>query len=173
VPYGTGRIRSGRKVGPEISPIPPAARALQGERAGLVSRLLANTVDFCIVVAAVVGLYLAVAALRFLWSSRTFTFPAPAFGVLLLVGAAVMVGYLTASWTAVGRTYGDHLLGLRVVAYSGRPLSLRRALARAVLCVLFPIGLFWVVFSRENRSVQDVLLRSSVLYDWSRHGRFQ
>ena len=42
------------------------------------------------------------------------------------------------------------------------------ALLRAVLCVLFPIGLFWIVLSSENRSVQDVLLRSSVVYDWSR-----
>jgi hypothetical protein len=38
-----------------------------------------------------------------------------------------------------------------------------------VLCVLFPILLFWVVLSRENRSVQDVLLRTSVVYDWSVH----
>jgi hypothetical protein len=34
-----------------------------------------------------------------------------------------------------------------------------------VLCTLFPIGLVWVLVSGENRSVQDVLLRTSVVYD--------
>ena len=36
-----------------------------------------------------------------------------------------------------------------------------------VLCVVFPIGLLWCVVSEENRSVQDLLLRTSVIYDWS------
>jgi uncharacterized RDD family membrane protein YckC len=152
-----------------LSVIPPAARELQGRRAGLVTRLLANTVDFGIVVGIVAGGYAAVAALRFLWNSRTFTFPAPGFGVLVLAGSVVMMLYLTACWVASGRTYGDHLLGLRVVGRRGYPLRPVTAFLRAFLCVVFPIGLFWIVLSRENRSVQDVLLRSSVVYDWSRH----
>ena len=151
-----------------LSAIPPAARGLQGRRAGLVSRLLANTVDFCIVALVVAAGYAGAAALRFLWNSRTFTFPAPGFGVLVIVGGVVMVLYLATCWTATGRTYGDHLLGLRVVNWRGRRLRPVGALMRAVLCVLFPIGLFWIALSRENRSLQDVLLRSSVVYDWSR-----
>src|SRR6185295_2052768 len=90
-----------------LSAIPPAARGLQGRRAGLVSRLLANTVDFCIVALVVAAGYAGAAALRFLWNSRTFTFPAPGFGVLVIVGGVVMVLYLAACWTATGRTYGD------------------------------------------------------------------
>jgi uncharacterized RDD family membrane protein YckC len=151
-----------------LSAIPPAARGLQGRRAGLVSRLLANTVDFCIVALVVAAGYAGASALRFLWNSRTFTFPAPGFGVLVIVGGVVMGLYLAACWTATGRTYGDHLLGLRVVNWRGRRLRPVGALLRAVLCVLFPIGLFWIALSRENRSLQDVLLRSSVVYDWSR-----
>jgi uncharacterized RDD family membrane protein YckC len=151
-----------------LSAIPPAARVLQGRRAGLITRLLANTVDFCIAVVIVAGGYAAVAALRFLWSSRTFTFPAPGFGPLVIAGGVVMMLYLTACWTVSGRTYGDHLLGLRVVGWRGRRLRPVAALLRAILCVVFPIGLFWIALSRENRSVQDVLLRSSVVYDWSR-----
>lgn len=151
-----------------LTAIPPAARVLQGRRAGLVTRVLANTVDFGIVVGIVAGGYAAVVAVRFLWNSRTFTFPAPGFGVLVAVGSVVMVLYLTAAWTTSGRTYGDHLLGLRVVGWRGHRLRPVNALLRAVLCVVFPIGLFWIALSRENRSVQDVLLRSSVIYDWSR-----
>jgi hypothetical protein len=40
------------------------------------------------------------------------------------------------------------------------------AALRSAFCVLFPIGLFWVAVSGANRSVQDVVLRSSVVYDW-------
>ena len=41
------------------------------------------------------------------------------------------------------------------------------ALLRAAFCVAFPIGLFWCVVSRKNRSVQDVVLRTSVIHDWA------
>jgi uncharacterized RDD family membrane protein YckC len=165
---GPSRDPAAATAGRRLSAIPPAARDLQGRRAGLVSRLVADTVDFGIVVGIVAGGYAAVAALRFLWNSRTFTFPAPGFGLLVIAGSAVMVLYLTAGWTVSGRTYGDHLLGLRVVGRRGRPLRPVAAFLRAVLYVLFPIGLFWIALSRQNESVQDVLLRSSVVYDWSR-----
>jgi hypothetical protein len=53
------------------------------------------------------------------------------------------------------------------VGPAGRPPRVGGALLRAVLCVLFPIGLFWVAVSRANRSAQDVVLRYAVVYDWS------
>ena len=151
-----------------VSAIPPAARMLQGRRAGLITRVLANSVDFCVVAVIIAAGYAGVTAFRFLWNSRTFTFPAPGFGVLLAAGGVVMTLYLTACWITIGRTYGDHLLGLRVVDRRGRRLRPVLAFVRAVLYVLFPIGLFWIVLSRDSRSLQDVLLRSSVVYDWSR-----
>jgi uncharacterized RDD family membrane protein YckC len=150
------------------SAVPARARPFQGRRAGLVSRVLANTVDFGVVVAIVAVGYAVVAALRFLWRSWTFSFPAPSFLLLLLLGGLAAVLYMTASWVTTGRTYGDHLLGLRVVGARGRPLRVGSALVRALLCVVFPVGLFWAIVSRENRSLQDVVLRSSVIYDWSK-----
>ena len=146
--------------------IPSVAQPLQGESAGLVSRLLASTVDFCIIVVALAATYLGVAALRFLWNSRSFTFPTISLGVLLVVYSVFLGLYLAVSWIMTGRTFGDHLLGLRVIATRGRSLPPGRALARAVLCVVFPVGLFWVAASRRNRSVQDLLVASSVVYDW-------
>src|SRR6185503_3925212 len=89
------------------------------------------------------------------------------FGLLLLAGTWLMVGYLAGAWTVTGRTYGDHLLGLRVVGPRGRPPRAGGALLRAVFCVLFPLGLFWVAVSRDNRSAQDVVLRFAVVYDWA------
>jgi uncharacterized RDD family membrane protein YckC len=85
------------------------------------------------------------------------------------VGAAVAstVGYLSAAWAISGRTCGALLMGLRVVGPGGR-LRPAVALLRAVLCVLFPVGLLWCAVNARNRSLQDIVLRTSVVYDWSR-----
>jgi hypothetical protein len=32
---------------------------------------------------------------------------------------------------------------------------------------VLPIGLYWAVLSPTNRSIQDAVLRTSVIYDWS------
>ena len=66
-----------------------------------------------------------------------------------------------------GRTYGDHQLGLRVVSFRGGPLRWPGAFIRAVFCSLAPIGVYWAVLSPTNRSVQDGVLRTSVIYDWT------
>ena len=58
-------------------------------------------------------------------------------------------------------------MGLRVVNSRGRRLNPLIALARAVFCAFFPIGLFWCAVSRKRRSVQDLVLRTSVVYDWN------
>ena len=70
------------------------------------------------------------------------------------------------TWSISGRTYGDVVMGLRVVNFRGHRLHVVGALVRAVACAAFPIGLLWVAVSRENRSVQDMVLRTSVIYDW-------
>jgi uncharacterized RDD family membrane protein YckC len=76
--------------------------------------------------------------------------------------------YLTGSWAMTGRSYGDSLLGLRVLSHRRRIPGWSLSFVRAVFCVLFPIGLFWVALSPARRSIQDVVLRTVVVYDW--HG---
>jgi uncharacterized RDD family membrane protein YckC len=149
-----------------VSPVPREARPYQGHRAGMVSRFLANAIDLAVVVAMVLGLYAAWATLRFLSDPAEFSFPHPAVIVDFAVGLCLLVSYLTLAWWLNGRTFGDHLMGLRVVNFRGERLRLAGALARAAFCAAFPLGLFWVAVSRENRSVQDVVLRTSVIYDW-------
>jgi uncharacterized RDD family membrane protein YckC len=136
-----------------------------GERAGLVTRSLANIADLVVVVLLVVGGYFAVAATRFLLGPRTFSFPAPGPGTLLSIGLGVMAVYFAVTWAVIGNTYGDRMLGLRVTDDHGQRLGWGRSVVRAVLCTLFPIGLIWVLVSRANRSVQDLILRTSVVYD--------
>jgi len=139
--------------------------SIQGIRAGLVTRSLANIADLVVVTLVVAGAYTAVAATRFLLGPTTFRFPAPSPETLLLLGLCVQALYFAATWAVVGGTYGDRLLGLRVTSDRGARLGWGRSAVRAVLCTLFPIGLIWVLVSRQNRSVQDLLLRTSVVYD--------
>lgn len=112
------------------------------------------------------AIYLGVAALRFLVAPRRFRFPDVPAGVTFTIGWTILVLYLAIGWTATGRTIGGQMMGLRVVNRRGERMRLVGAFLRALVCALFPIGLFWCAISRTNRSVADVLLRTSVIYDW-------
>lgn len=160
----TDEVWRGRPA--SVSPVPREGRPYQGRRAGIVSRVVAGAVDFVVVGLILAAGYAAVCAAVFLWAPSSFRFPKTSTGVLLAAGAVVMVVYLTLTWATTGRTYGDHLLGLRVVNDRCERPGLGRASSRAVLCVVFPVGLFFAVVSQSNRSVQDLLLRTSVIYDW-------
>jgi uncharacterized RDD family membrane protein YckC len=153
-----------------ISPLPREARPYQGQRAGLVTRMVASTID-----AAVVGLvlclgYAGLAGLLFLINPRDFSFPDTSLIFGMAAAFTVLVIYLTACWWFSGRTYGDLVMGLRVVNFRGEGMHLVGAFGRAVFCAIFPIGLLWVVVSTENRSAQDLVMRTSVLYDWKPRG---
>ena len=153
----------------DVSPIPRAARPFQGRPAGIVSRLLANVVDVAVVGAILLGSYLGVNGLLFFLDPRSFQFREP-IPLLTLTAAFVVAGlYLGISWALVARTYGCYVMGLRVVGRRGRRLRVIVALARAAFCVVFPIGLFWCVINPRSRSVQDIVLRTSVVYDWMPH----
>lgn len=149
-----------------VSPIPREARPYQGHRAGLVTRVVAATVDALVVGAMLLIGYAGLAGLVFLVDPRNFSFPDPSLLLSMTAAFVVLVLYLAASWSVTGRTYGCHVMGLRVVSRRGRRLRPDVALLRAFLCAVFPIGLLWCAGSRANRSVQDVLLRTSVIYDW-------
>ncbi len=146
--------------------IPLRALDFQGQRAGLVSRVIANAIDFGLVVVVVVSMYLGYAATLFLWSPTSFTFPTPNLARAIIIGGCVLGFYFWISWATTGRTYGDLVMGLRVVNWQGERMHWAGAALRAAFCVVFAIGLFWVLVSGANRSVQDVVLRTSVIYDW-------
>ncbi|MGZ4591957.1 MAG: RDD family protein [Actinomycetes bacterium] len=151
--------------------VPHEARRFQGRRAGIVTRTLANVIDFLVVVGVLAAGYLSWCAIRFLINAARFTFPTPSFLFWLVCYATVLFVYFTVSWATTGRTYGDHLLGLRVVNFRGERMRWPGAVVRAAFCVVVPIGLYWAVVSRSNRSLQDTIVRSSVLYDWTTHVR--
>jgi uncharacterized RDD family membrane protein YckC len=145
------------------------ARALQGHRAGFASRLVADALDLG--VAWLLGLAALVAAgvARYLLTGPPLRVPVLPNWLDATAGAAIAVAYLALSWAATGRSVGKQVAGLRVVDRAGRRLSLARAFCRAVLYVLFPAGLLWVLASRRNASVQDLIVGTAVLYDWAYH----
>jgi uncharacterized RDD family membrane protein YckC len=157
---------AGRFPWHELPPPPPSGRAPTGGRpAGFVTRAAANAVDV-VVVALILALgYAVVAGVRFMLAPTSFRLVAPEFRWIVVAVGIGLALYWTATWAGPGRTPGDQLMGLRVVGPRGAPLHLLHAAARAVLCVVFLPGLFWVLVSRHNRSGQDVVLRTAVVYD--------
>lgn len=154
-----------------LSPIPRDARPYQGKRAGVVSRTVAATLDWIVVLILLLTGYGAVTVVQFLIDPRGFSFPDINILFSLTLGFTVLVVYQTLAWWLVGRTYGQRVMGLRVVNFRGHGTRFSGALLRSLFCAAFPIGLMWVAVNRENRSVQDMVLRTSVIYDWQpRHG---
>ena len=138
----------------------------RGLPAGIVTRTLACAIDALVVTLLLLSLWGGWSVLRFLARPSTFSLPSPAWSVVVLCGAAVAILYLGVSWAVSGRSYGAQVLGLRVVRGDLAPLGWPRSLLRSGFCVLFPLGLAWSVLDRRNRSVQDLVCASTVVYDW-------
>lgn len=155
----------------ELSTIPRAARAFQGERAGVVTRTIAAMIDGALVVVLLIAIYFGYAGFLFLLDPRGFSFPDPKFLRSLFFAGLLMGLYTTATWGANGRTYGNLVMGIRVVSGGGGRLGWFRALLRAGFYVFFPIGLMWVAIDRRLRSVQDLVLHTAVVYDWKPRAR--
>jgi len=145
----------------------PRAAAAQGTPAGIVSRLLANAIDFGVVWIIYFAILIAVAAVRFLVERHGFRIEAPNPLVTVVGQWLVVVLYLGSGWSTTGRTVGKTVLGLRVLTADGKPLAPPRAFARALLCASFYPGLLWIIVSPKNAALHDVAFRTQVIYDWS------
>ena len=133
--------------------------------AGIVTRVLAALIDGVVVAALTGAVFGAVVAGMFVVNPVSFRWPHGLLAEASLVTVGVAIGYLTVGWATAGRTVGGAVLGVRVVANGGGRLGWTRSACRALLCVLVPLGLLWVAVSARRRSVQDLVVRSTVLYD--------
>jgi uncharacterized RDD family membrane protein YckC len=143
----------------------PSRPGQAARTAGIVTRTLAAVLDGGVVVALMGGTLVLVAGLRFFVSPVAFRWPSPSWPQSLAVGVLLAVAYLTVGWATSGRSLGGAVLGLRVRGMGGRPLGWLRSFVRAALCVVFPVGLLWCGVSRRRLSLQDLLLRTVVVYD--------
>jgi uncharacterized RDD family membrane protein YckC len=135
------------------------------QSAGVVTRILAALVDVVVVAALTGAVFGAVVAGLFVVNPVSFSWPHGLLAEASLVIVGVAVGYLTVGWATAGRTVGGAVLGVRVVANGGGRLGWTRSVCRALLCVLVPLGLLWAAVSARRRSMQDLVVRSTVLYD--------
>lgn len=149
-----------------VEVVPVDARSFQRQPAGIVSRVVASAIDLGLGLAILGGLYAGWAALLFLRRGRDFTFPTVSWPTAITILGVIMIAFFAVSWRGSGRTPGDRILGLRVVTTNDARLGMGRALVRALLAVAFPLLLGWVAFSRQQRSVQDLIVGTKVIYDW-------
>jgi uncharacterized RDD family membrane protein YckC len=131
-----------------------------------VSRVVAAVLDLLVLLVLLAVGYLAVNATSFIVRPRTFEPLTAAQPVVLAVAGGSAVVYLAGTWWMGGRSYGCHVMGLRVVDRRGRPPRLLVAVLRATTYVVFPIGLLWCAVTGSRRSLQDLLLRTYVVYEW-------
>ncbi len=120
------------------STMPEDARVHQGHGAGIVSRLIAAGLDLVVVIVLLLAAYGSWSITLFVLDTRAFTFPRPSPLLIVVAYMFVAISYLTMSWWVSGRSYGQHLLGLRVTTQRGDRLRFPHALLRAGVCVSFP-----------------------------------
>lgn len=139
--------------------------AVHGQPAGVVTRLVAGAIDYLLCGVLVLLGYLSVCALIFVTNPVGFTWPRTGWLILILSGMALLFVYLGLAWSATGKPLGGSIMGTRVVDRRGRRLGLTLGFVRAALVVVFPIGLLWSAVNPAGRSLQDIALRTRVLYD--------
>lgn len=146
--------------------IPEVARDFQGERAGFATRFLASVIDVALVTVLMIAIWFGIEMLQLIFTPGV-EVEAPRAATLVLWGYVFTTFYWTVSWATSGRSLGAWVMGVRVVSRKGERLSWPISLARAAFSVGFPFGILWALVSKRNRSVQDVVLRTIVIYDWS------
>ena len=142
-----------------------AESAVEAERpAGIITRGLAAILDLLVVLVIMGVLYGGLVLVRLVYSPAAFALPSLSVVFSTLVTFVVAVVYAAGCWSVSGSTVGAVAMGLRVVGRRSQRVSLLVGLLRAVGCVFFPIGLLWVVIDSRRRSLQDIVLRTRVVY---------
>ena len=149
--------------------VPQGARPYQGTNAGVATRVAAAAIDVVLVALGLLAGYGGYVGLRLLLDPRGYRLPDPSLAGGMTAFFVVLVLYLSVLWGTTGRTYGDHVMGITVVGGHGSRLGPIRAFVRAVLYAVFPLGLLWCAISVRRHSLQDVVLRTQVVYAWLPH----
>jgi uncharacterized RDD family membrane protein YckC len=143
------------------------AQAAQGRRAGFVSQALGAALDAAAIFVIDFAVLAVFGFVRFLLTDKAYEMPQPGPSGNATLVFVIGVVLLWSAWSGSGRAPGMAVLGLRVVGSDGRRLSSGRAFWRAVLGVLtLGLGLLWVLVSRKNKSLYDLICGSAVVYAW-------
>ena len=90
---------------------------------------------------------------------------------LLWLGGYALFGffYYWIGLSVTGRSIGKGLIGLRVVAMNGDPITPGRAAVRTIVypfSFILGLGLIPIVTGKHRRALHDFAGRDQVLYDW-------
>ena len=132
--------------------------------AGIITQGLAAVIDLLVVLLIMGALYGGLVLVRLVYSPAAFSLPSLNAVFSTVVTFLVAVLYLTGCWTVSGSTAGAVTMDLQVVGRVSPRISLLVGLLRAIGCVVFPIGLLWVVVDRQRRSLHDIAFRTRVVY---------
>lgn len=138
-----------------------------GQPAGIASRGAAALVDFGVVWVISAVITLSINLVQSVLGNDAAEIDLSAFGALL-AGAALLFTYLAVCWALGGRTLGQLLLGLRVRRIGGERIGFLQSVARAWMATYLMVLLFWSLVSPRSAAVWDVVLRTEVVYDWTK-----
>ncbi|GAB1642198.1 RDD family protein [Krasilnikovia sp. MM14-A1259] len=131
--------------------------------AGPVSRTIAYVIDILLVATVFTAGVLIAALIGAVVFPTHGNLPKVAVSVYLLFLPATLALYNTVFWALAGRTPGMALLGVRVVAISGRRVSWFAALIRGAVLAYFPIGAAWILVDSRHQGIHDKLARTAVV----------
>ncbi len=141
----------------------------QGHWAGAVTRLVAFAAD----VAASWGIFtVAIAGISFAVNLVTgHQLKLDSRQILAFVGLVVWeFVYFAYQWSLGGKTIGMALLGIRVVATDGDPITPRQAVIRTLTLplsfLLFGLGFLGILLNKDRHALHDRLARTVVVYSW-------
>ena len=140
-----------------------------GQPAGIVSRGTAALVDFGVVWVISGAITLSINLVQSVLGNSTSDASVDLSAVgALLAGAALLFTYLAVCWILGGRTLGQLLLGLRVRRVGGGRIGFLQAIGRAWMATYLLALLLWSIVSPRSAAVWDIVLRTEVVYDWTK-----
>jgi uncharacterized RDD family membrane protein YckC len=151
--------------------MPPAPPDIgrQGNYAGAVTRLVAFAAD----IGASWGIFtLAVAGLGFainLVTGKQVNLTSRQILALIAIIIWEFV-YFAYQWALGGKTMGMALLGIRVVATDGEPITPKQAVVRTLTLPLsflvLGLGFIGILLNRDRHALHDRLAKTVVVYSW-------
>jgi uncharacterized RDD family membrane protein YckC len=139
-----------------------------GRTAGGVSRLAAFLVDVTVIS---FSYTMTVALISYLFGLFTGHTVDTSKGSLLAFAGYLLFAflYIWIGLSVTGRSIGKGLVGLRVVAVSGAPISPGRAAVRTIVypfSFILGLGLIPIVTGRQRRALHDFAAGDKEIYDW-------
>lgn len=141
----------------------------QGHYAGAVSRFLAYVIDAAVSSGVFAGALAAISYVATVVTGRQISWNRDnvVVGVVFVAWLFFYFGY---SWAASGKTFGNAVVGIRVVRADGAALDPWRGALRAAAFplsfLLFGLGFAGILLQRERRALHDLIAGSAVVYSW-------